>query len=265
MKDDDALAPLADRLAKPVTPDTPLPEVTDLAPDLTLPEAQRLQRLIKLRQMAPGDRIAGYAAAFTSAGSQRLMPTLPFPLVGLMLGSQVLAEGQPFARPDGPYLIEAEIGVTLGADLAGPDTDTDAARRAIARAFVAIDIARVVPGSLTGQCSNAQMIALQKYHGGIAVAGAGRTFATDDDLAAEALTLTVDGTTRAQADGSAAMGDPVAVVAAMARRLAETGQGLCAGQTLLTGSLAPPLPLTADMSRITVAGTTLGSVTLDIV
>lgn len=244
-----ALEALAKTLSAPIVDGSPGADVTALAPGITLEDAQRLQLIIKRLQLGPTDQLIGYGAAFTSAGSQKLMPTMPVPLVGAVYSSHRVDDDTVFELGGRNFLAEAEIGIELKSDLTGADVTDAAALAAIAGFFPALELARVIPGSLDGQCSNAQMIALQKGEGGIVIMGDTLHDPSSFDPVAEGVSISVDGVSRAKSTGAAAMGNPVTVLAAMARRLAPIGQGLKAGQRIITGSLTPPQQI-LDLERL---------------
>jgi 2-keto-4-pentenoate hydratase len=78
----------------------------------------------------------------------------------------------------------------------------------------------------------------------------------------ESCLVSIDGEQRAAAAGFEAMGNPIAVVAAMAAKLSAIGEKLHAGQVIMTGSLPAPQKVSAKNRVATVRFATLGSVTV---
>jgi 2-keto-4-pentenoate hydratase len=59
------------------------------------------------------------------------------------------------------------------------------------------------------------------------------------------LTLAKNGETVAEATGAAVLGDPAVAMAWLVNKLAETGDGLSAGDIVLSGAIAAPHPIQA--------------------
>jgi 2-keto-4-pentenoate hydratase len=75
--------------------------------------------------------------------------------------------------------------------------------------------------------------------------------------------LTVNGEMRARGVSSAVMGDPVLAVAWLANKLAEFGEGLEAGHTVMSGSFTTLISIRSE-SSITASFGTLGDVQVQI-
>jgi 2-keto-4-pentenoate hydratase len=237
MRSLDDLIPLFDA---PDIDKEPALDVLRVAPELTYDDAYRLQFAIKQKRVKAGDSIAGYQASFTSAGAQKMVPTMPVPMVGTLLRSLIRNDGATVELDSDFVVIESEIGVVMKRDLAGPNVSPLDALAAIEGFFPAIEVAPVRPGVLEGKWSNQHLIAVQKAVGGYVVLGSTITSPRDIDIRLEGVVVSFDNKVRGSAAGVEAMGSPLHVIAAVANKLALYGHQLKAGQILITGSVPSP-------------------------
>jgi 2-keto-4-pentenoate hydratase len=238
----------------------PSRDIIKLAPDLTQDEALRIQLAVKRRHVAAGDKIIGHQASFTSAGIRAMFPDAPKPMVGTLLESIRVEDGGEVTLDCDEAFIESEMAMILAKDLEGPNLTPAQVLAAVDCFLPSIEVAPLRPGVLEMAYSWPHMIAVQKAVGGFVIFGEQRTPANAVDPCTELCTVFIDGEERATAPGSAAMGNPLIVVAAMAERLAAIGEKLHAGQVIMTGSLPPPQRVSAVNSLATVTFPTLGSV-----
>jgi 2-keto-4-pentenoate hydratase len=232
-------------------------------PELDCDTALKVQIGVKRRHEAQGDRIVGHQASFTSAGAQKLVPSMPPPMVGTLLASLMRTDGDVVSFDgDDPMYIEAEIGVLLKRDLAGPGVTPLQALAAVEAFFPAIEVAPLRPGVLEGKFSNQHLIAVQKASGGYVFTGTRFTSPRNFDARLEGVVVSIGGKPRASAAGVEAMGNPLEVIAQVANRLAAAGESLKAGQVLITGSLPPPQRMNANDAVASAEFTRLGGVTV---
>ena len=235
-------------------------DIIRLQPDLSYDDAFRLQVLSKRRAVDRGDRIVGYQASLTSSGAQKAMPHIPAPMVGTLLASIVRPDGAVVELDDEISFIEAEIAVIMKRDLAGENVTAADVLAATAGYLPALEVAPVRPGLMEKLWSAQHLVAVQKAVGGYILLGSKLTDPLGFDPRLEGAITSIDGEVRGTACGVEAMGSPLNVVAAVVRRLATAGQGLLAGQFVMTGSLPAPQVITRDNRHAKVEFTRLGSV-----
>ena len=255
---DDRLSELADWLEERLPRREAVPEILQQAPELTAPQAYRIQRALMERCVARGDRIVGYKAALTSKAMQAYSG-VDEPLLGTLLGSRVLAEDAPI--PLAPYLrptLEPEIAVLLRADLRGPGVTPLDALAAVAGYLPAVELGDYRTGD--NPRSLAMTLCCNTFNGGI-VLGAPLAGPAGLDLRTEGMVLTHNGAVCASATAVEVLGDPLRSVAFMANKLAELGGGLRAGMVLMTGSIVRSIPL-APGDAVRVDFTRLGALRL---
>lgn len=237
-------------------------DVRKLKPDITQAEALALQLAVKRRRQAAGDRIVGHQASFTSAGVRKLFPDAPSPMVGTLLASLIRNSGDTVKLDSSTVYVESEIGVLLKKDLEGPNLSQAEVLAAIEAFLPGIEIAPLRPGVVEGKYSWPHMIAVQKAAGGYFVLGDRLTSPSKLDIRLEGCVVTMNGERSTGAVGLEAMGSPLNVIAAMARKLSEIGEKLHKGQLLFTGSLPPPQSILATDAEARLEFQTLGSVSV---
>lgn len=221
----------------------PVASLTERRGGLALEDAYRVQAAGVARRIAGGARVIGHKAGVTSQAMQEQMG-VDEPDSGVLLDDMVLPSGSSLVRSELMQpRVEAEIAFRLGRDLSGPDIDLEAARRAVAGVFLALE---VIDTRFTGwQITVADSIADNASCARV-VAGPMLPFDPDVDLAAESLVVSVDGTAVATGEGRAVLGDPFRALVWLVHRLARFGAGLKAGDLVLAGAVHASLPLEVD-------------------
>jgi 2-keto-4-pentenoate hydratase len=136
--------------------------------------------------------------------------------------------------------IEAEIVLTLGERLTGPNATIDDARRAVAGASAAMEI--VDSRFENWRIKLADTVADLASNGAVAMSG---TVVPMDDLDVRliGMVLTRNGELVDTGAGAAALGNPLAVVAWLANTLATDGIALEPGHLVMTGALHAAVPM----------------------
>lgn len=239
-------------------------DIIQLDPGLSYDDAFRLQILSKRRQVERGDRIVGYQASLTSSGARKAMPHIPAPMVGTLLASLVRSEGTTIELDDEISYIEAEVAVLLKSDLEGPHVTAADVLAATEGYLAAMEVAPVRPGLLEKKWSAQHLVAVQKAPGGYVLLGSTLADPRGFDLRLEGAITSIDGEVRGTACAVEAMGNPLNVVAALVRRLAVVGEGVRAGQFVMTGSLPAPQVIRRENRHARIELTRLGAVDVNI-
>jgi 2-keto-4-pentenoate hydratase len=246
----DELADAGDRV-RPVTP------LTDRVPGLDLAGAYAVQRALVRRWTSAGHRIVGHKVGLTSAAMQQQLG-VEQPDSGVLTDRMVLSDG---AVLDAGRLIaprvEAAIALVLGEDLPA-DATREQAAAAIASVAVALEVidSRIVDWRIAAQDTVAD-----NASSAFAVVGWPVAVADVGDLRTVGLVLRCNGDVVATGAGAAVLGDPVLALTWLARRLAEHGDRLRAGQIVLPGAVHASVPLVAG-DVVTATGSALASVTV---
>ncbi|MCZ6532209.1 MAG: fumarylacetoacetate hydrolase family protein [SAR324 cluster bacterium] len=250
------LEKLTDWIEARLTEDYAPPEVLQHAPELSVPDAYRVQAAYMARRVAAGDAIAGYKAALTSKAMQE-REGFDEPILGTLLTSRRLPANAPVSL--GRYLratLEPEVAVLLKSALVGPGVTAAQALAAVECYLPAVEIGDIRTGD--NARSLQQTIVCNTFNGGYVLGGEGVTPA-GIDLRYEGMVLEVNGEVAGSATAVEVLGDPINSVAFMANKLGEIGLVLQPGMVLLTGSIVASVRLHPG-DEVRVGFTRLGAV-----
>jgi 2-keto-4-pentenoate hydratase len=210
----------------------PFRDVLEVAPNLSLDDAYRLQGAVMARRVSSGDRLAGYKAAYTNLEIQKLRGRSV--MVGSVLQSHCLDDGPVINLGTSRVLIEPEVSVLLKKDLTGPGVTPLDAFAAIEGYLPSIELA--VPVDARPKQSEQMQTATHKWHHHI-ILGSSVIAPHGIDLRLEGCVAWVNSVAKGSGTGVEVLGNPLNVVAVMANKLAEYGVVLKAGMILVTGTL----------------------------
>jgi len=251
----DTVAALAARLQRASVDVQAGAPLSDDFPDLTEADAYAIQtELLRLK----GGTRAGYKLGFTSAAMREQMG-VDHPNCGVLLADMRLADGR---LPAGALIqprVEPEIAILLGRDLHGtrltPD-DVAAATEAVLPAIELVD-SRYRDYRFKSVDNIADNSSAARY-----VLGAPRAPCDVGDMRRVGVQLSIDGVGVDQGVGAAALDSPLAAVAWLAAHLAARGEGLRAGEVILTGGLTRAYALEPGQTACAGFGQGLGEVRL---
>lgn len=228
---------LAAHLADARVRRTAVPSLADDHPDLDLAGGYAVQRV---HRDASGP-LVGWKLGVTSRAKQRQVGVHE-PIRGFLSGEDALDLGEPLQV--GGYIqprTEPEIVFVLGRDLAGPSTTAAEVLAATASVAVGIEVldSRFLDYRFTMPDVVADNASAARFVVGTPVSPAGF------DLRLVGVVLEKNGEVVATASGAASLGHPAAAVAWLVRSLAADGEGLQAGQLVLSGGLTVAVPVAA--------------------
>ncbi|MFB8290245.1 2-keto-4-pentenoate hydratase [Kitasatospora purpeofusca] len=243
----------AERSRRPIAP------LTKRHPAADPGDAYRIQWAGIQQRLGEGAQVIGHKVGLTSAAMRQQMG-IDEPDFGVLLDDMAVPTGGELAL-DGLISprVEAEFAFRLTRDLAGKSVGVGEARAAVGEVLLAVEVidTRYQDWTLTLTDSIADNAACARI-----VAGPAVPFLPELDLPSELLTVTVNGTAVASGAGSEILGDPIESVAWLARRLADFGLGLKAGEVVLAGAVHASLPLTPG--RVSVSSPHLPPVSVQI-
>lgn len=244
---------LAARLSKAVTERTAIDPLTDDVPDLDLATGYAVQRVLRVQA---GPRV-GWKLGVTSRAKQAQVGVSD-PVYGFLPGAAALDLGAPLHTGE---LIqpraEPEIVFVLGRDLAGEYVTAADVLSATSGLAVGIEIldSRFRDYRFTMADVVADNTSAARFVVGTPVPAVGV------DVRLVGVLLEKNGELVATASGAASLGHPAAAVAWLVRRLAASGEGLAAGEVVLSGGLTAATPV-APGDVVTVSIDRLGTVEL---
>jgi 2-oxopent-4-enoate hydratase len=212
----------------------PIAPLTETYPEITVEDAYAIQKQVQAWKLESGRRVIGHKIGLTSKAMQNALG-VPEPDFGAMFDDTLLPEGsfvdfQAFLQPK----VEAELAFVMKQDLKGPGVhfhDVIRATDYIVPAFEIID-SRVRNWEIKIQ----DTIADNASYGALVLGSRGIS-PRELDLRTIGLVLEQNGEVIDTAAGAAVLGHPAAAVAWLCNKLAEFGEGLKAGDIVLSGSL----------------------------
>jgi 2-keto-4-pentenoate hydratase len=218
----------------------PIEPFTDADPTLGMADGYAVQAALTRLLLAEGDTIVGYKVGLTSAAMQEMIG-IDSPDYGPVLGSTVYRDGDtiPLAAFIAPK-VEAEIVYVMRDRLAGPGVTLEAAQAAVEGIAASVEI--VDSRFVDWRIKLADTVADLASNGAVAVST--RIVPLDDIDAREiAMTLFRNGEQIDTGRGSAALGNPLAVVAWLADVLGDNDIALEPGHLVMTGALHAAVPM----------------------
>jgi 2-keto-4-pentenoate hydratase len=214
-----------------------VPPLTDESPDLELADGYAVQRLLR----ETSGRQVGWKLGVTSRAKQQQVG-LSAPVYGFLSAGHALELGEPLTVAEHIQpRVEPEIVFMLGADLTGSAVtaaDVLAATASVAVGAEVLD-SRYLDYRFTMPDVVADNTSLGRYLVGTPVPAAGL------DLRLIGVVLEHNGEVVHTASGAASLGHPAAAVAWLVRELSTVGEGLAAGEVVLSGGLTPAVPVRA--------------------
>jgi len=229
------ISELAARLAKATADRSAIPPLSDGLPGLDAAAGYKVQAVAR---EAAGP-LAGWKLGVTSRAKQAQVG-LDEPVRGFLATANALDLGAPLRTGE---LIqpraEPEIVFVMGRDLSGPGVTAADALAATAGIAAGIEIldSRFLNYRFTMPDVIADNTSAGRYLVGAPVPPDGI------DLRLVGVVLEHNGEVTATAAGAASLGHPAAAVAWLTRSLAASGEGLRAGQIVLSGGLTAAVPL----------------------
>ncbi len=222
-------------------------QTTSVFPDATIDDAYRIQAAWRDLRVARGERVIGHKIGLTSKAMQATMQ-ISTPDSGFI--TDVMA----FDATDGPVVIsaddhldpkiEVELAFVLAADLDTPEVDFNDVIEATDRVVPALELIaarsyrtdpatgrrRTVVDTISDNAANAAIIT-----GGLSVG------ADEVDLRWVGALLERNGEIEESGLAAAVLNHPANGIVWLARRYAQHGMALCAGDIVLAGSFTRPV------------------------
>lgn len=215
------------------------PVAADLGVGADVATAYAVQEEVTKAGLARGRRLVGRKIGLTSAAVQAQMGVNQ-PDYGMLFADMEYADGETL--PAGLLIqpkVEAEIAFVLGRDLPGADATISELVRAIDCALPAMEIvdSRIRDwkiGILDTIADNASS--------GVYVLGSRPVRVAEFDPRLCGMVMERTGEPVSFGAGAACMGNPLVAALWLARRMAEVGRPLSAGDVILSGALGPMVP-----------------------
>jgi 2-keto-4-pentenoate hydratase len=221
-------------LSKAYEEKRPIDSLVSRCGELPIEEAYDVQAMLIDRKVGEGERIVGWKVGATS---RHVMDQLRIrePILGCMTsGSCYSAMREVKACNFCKLAIEGEIAFVMSGPLSGTCVTKADVLSAVKGVMGAVEL---VDCRIKGwETSTTEAVADNALHGGF-ISGPLMKSLNGMDLRYEGVVLRKNGGLLASACGVEALGDPVNVVAWVAKKLSEFGRELQSGEIILTGSL----------------------------
>ena len=235
---------LGDELYRALRECRTLDPLTEREPAITIEDAYHVsQRMVGLRVERDGERIVGKKIGVTSKPVQEMLGVFQ-PDFGFLTDAMEYPEGAhiPIAGNLIQPRAEGEIAFRLRSDLVGPgvtEADVLAATATIIPCFEIVD-SRIRDWQIKIEDTVADNASC-----GVYVLGREEVDPRDFDLPNLHMKIFKNGELHSEGLGSAVQGNPLTAVAWLANTLGEYGIPFNAGEVILSGSLAPLIPVQA--------------------
>ncbi len=249
----DKIAQYGDELYEALRTQSTLAPLTERDAGITIEDAYHISRHFVQRRVEAGEAIIGKKIGVTSAPVQEMLGVFQ-PDFGFLTDGMVYQDGAdiPIAGNLIAPRAEGEIAFRLKADLAGPgvtEQDVLNATETIMPCFEIVD-SRIRDWEIKIQDTVADNASC-----GVYVLGKNEVDPRDFDLPNLHMTIHKNGEFNSEGLGSAVQGNPLTAVAWLANTLGEFDIPFKAGEVILSGSLAPLIPVVAgDKMSLEIAG-----------
>ena len=219
--------------------------------DLSIEDGYTIQGAFRAKLISQGQKPIGWKLAATGPVGRELLG-VPEPIFGFLFPESY---GNGANVSDAGFVelhVEAEIAFRLAHELAGPNVDAIAAKRAIDCVMPAFELADL---SFTSMPPPADMIANGAL-GAAVLLGEPIALADDLDLSQETIIFEQNGQIVSTTQGKDIMGNPLNALAWLANQLADRGEHLQPGDIVMTGGVSKLIrpnvgdALSANFSRL---------------
>ncbi len=260
MINDTVIQQLGDELFEALQSSTSLTPLTERYPDITIEQAYQISLQFLQRREDAGQKLIGKKIGVTSKAVQDML-NVHQPDFGFLTDAMQVEDGSAVSKTEHCLVqprAEGEIAFILKADLNGPGitaSDVLAATEYVVPCFEIVD-SRIRDWKIAIEDTVADNASC-----GVFALGSARIDPRTVDLAKVELTMTKNGEPAGSGLGSAVQGHPCEAVAWLANTLGKLGIPLRKGEIILSGALAPLVPVTAG-DRIEMNITGLGTASL---
>lgn len=214
----------------------PIEPLTDTMPGFDAGSAYAVQEINTRKRLAAGERIVGRKIGLTSPAVQTQLGVNE-PDYGMLFDVDDVSDAASVVAAEMMQpKIEAEIAFVLGKPLSGANPDIDEVAAAIDYAVAA---AEIVDSAIAGWRIKLADTVADNASGAKFALGKDRKRLSEIDLHLGGMEMLLNGRQVSVGVGAACLGNPLNAVQWLARKMAEVGRPLGAGDIILSGALGP--------------------------
>jgi len=234
--DESLIRRFGDELYEALAAGRTIPNLRDRAEGMTIVDAYQVQAHMIARRLAAGETVVGKKIGVTSRAVQQAIGVFE-PDFGILTSAMVYPDGATI--PTGKLIqpkAEGEIAFVLKRDLVGPGitaAEVLSATDYVSACFEIVD-SRIKDWDIRIQDTVADNASC-----GVYVLGNDKVDPRDVDLTLAGMVAERNGEIAVTGAGAAVQGSPANAVAWLANTLGRLGTPLLAGETILSGALAP--------------------------
>lgn len=258
---DTALRELGDELYAALRARRTLEPLTSRYPAIDIDDAYRISLRLLERRLQDGERVIGKKIGVTSKPVQDMLGVHQ-PDFGFLTDAMQVADGAVVSLAQAGLIqprAEGEIAFVLKQDLRGPGITE---QQVLDATDYVVPCFEIVDSRIRDWKIRIQDTVADNASCGIFVLGASRADPRALDLAGVQMEILRNGERVATGTGAAVQGHPLTAVAWLANTLSRYGIPFLAGEVILSGSLAPLIPITPgdrfEMHLSVIGGATIG-------
>ncbi|MCU1717682.1 fumarylacetoacetate hydrolase family protein [Pseudomonas sp. 5P_3.1_Bac2] len=245
---------LAQRLYRALRDGTTIPPLTTDHPALSIADAYQISLIAMGMRQADGEKIIGKKIGVTSKAVQDMLDVHQ-PDFGFLTDAMQVADGSDVSCAANGLIqprAEGEIAFILREDLCGPGIT---AADVLAATDYVVPCFEIVDSRIHNWQIRIQDTVADNASCGVFTLGQQRINPRETDLAKLELVMLKNGEEVGRGFGSAVQGHPAAAVAWLANTLGEFGIPFRKGEIILSGALAPLIPVApGDAISLTLGG-----------
>lgn len=251
MMEQDRIDKLGDELYQALRAQSTVPPLTDRESDISIEDAYHISlRMLNRRVELDGEKVVGKKIGVTSKPVQEMLGVFQ-PDFGFLTDSMERMEGAEISIAANMIQpkAEGEIAFRLKTDLVGPGVTEQDVLDATATIMPCFEI---VDSRIDDWRIKIEDTVADNASCGVYVLGENEVDPRDYDLPNLKMKIYKNGEFNSEGLGSAVQGNPLTAVAWLANTLGEFGIPFKAGEVILSGSLAPLIPVVAgdEMSLV---------------
>lgn len=233
---------LAERIEGAQTRAYAIPKLTDEYPAMTVADGYAVQKALRQRWLARGNRLVGWKVGLTSKAKMQQMG-VHVPSIGFLT--------HDMARPENSVIdtselvhprVECEVAFVTKKTLRGPDCTRE---QVLAATDFVVPAIEIIDSRFAGFKFDLPSVIADNGSSARFVAGGRARYPNEIDLRTLGVVMEKNGEAAAMAASAAVLGHPADAIAMLVNILAEQDEELPAGSFVMSGGITEAIPVKA--------------------